>query len=92
MKRSSHERNEVRIPDVEVLIAAAASDVALVCFYVGSSPAQPIEVVTAIRDLDEVGAVVAVLEDCIKAFRAQGWLSLDELDTRTSEEKGGQPF
>lgn len=84
-------KNDVRIPDVEVLIQAAQSDVALLCFFMGRSPHDPVEVVSSIRDIDEVGIVVSLLQDCIKALSAKNWVSLDELDSYSGKDEGSFP-
>jgi len=85
-------QDEVRIPDVEVLIQAAASDVALVCFYVPKSPHEDVEVVATIDDIDTIGAVRAVLQMALQALNQQRWVALDELDTRAAETKTDPPF
>lgn len=84
--------NEVRIPDVEVLVSAASSDVALVSIYIGKTPHDEVEVVAAVSDYTEVGAIRAVLQVALQALNKQGWLALDELDTRPNETKTEPPF
>lgn len=84
--------NEVRIPDVELLIQAASSDVAVVAFYVGKKVDDPVEIVASVIEYDAIGAIRAILQMAIHALYSQGWLSLDELDTRSVEEKRDPPF
>lgn len=75
----------VRIPDVEVFIGAASSEVAVFAFYIPTDPADGYEMVSTISGWDEIGALRSILQACITTLNAEGWLALDELDTRPVE-------
>lgn len=77
---TSYGEAEVRIPDVEVLIQAASSDVAMVSFYMPRDPHQDVEIVSTISEPSAIGAIRAVLQMAIQALYTQNWKSLDELD------------
>lgn len=83
---------ESRIPDVEVLVQAAQSDVALVAFYMPSDIHADVEVVAYISDHAELGSVRTVLQLAVQALYQQGWLTVDELDANPVEKEAGSPF
>lgn len=82
----------VRIPDVEVLVSAAGSDVAVVCFYMGKTPHDDVEIVGQIGEYSEVGAVRAILQMAIKAIDAAHRCSLDGMGSDSAEAEGTPPF
>lgn len=88
--KSGGKSDEIRIPDVELLIQAAQSDVALVSFYISTKPPFQMEVVCAVTDTDEVGPMVEVLKMAISCLLRKDWKSVDELDAGDVEKLGGQ--
>jgi hypothetical protein len=84
--------HEVRIPDIEVLINVAGSDMALVCFYKGRTPHDDFEVVAGISEISDIPNLVTVLEQAVKTLHAGGWQSVDELDTRPVSNENDAPF
>jgi hypothetical protein len=84
--------DEVRIPDIEILINVAGSNMALVCFYKGKTIHDDFEIVAGIPSVTDIPPLVTVLEQAIKALHSGGWQSVDELDTRSVEEKNDPPF
>lgn len=85
-------RNEVRIPDVEIIIQAASSDVAAVCFYFPSDVHGAAEVVTAVSDPSAIPHLVEVLRQAITSLNAQDWFTVDGLDTRPVSDEPDMPF
>nr|CRY97732.1 hypothetical protein [uncultured prokaryote] len=85
-------KDDVRIPDVEVLIQAASSDVGLFCFYISDDPHADMEIVAHVTDWTSRGALLAILKMAIQGLQQSGWVTLDELDTRTDEEKERRPL
>jgi len=84
--------NEVRIPDVEILIGAAGSDVALFCFYGRADIHQGYDVVAAIGSKNERPAVRQVLLDALKALDTADWYTVDELHEGTATQTDEPPF
>jgi len=86
--RSNH---EVRLPEVEVVIKAAAFDVSVISFFAGRTLHDDFEIVACVEDVANVPRVVEILEECIKVLRVGGWESLDELDTGALSGTTGKP-
>lgn len=84
--------HEVRIPDIEILINVAGSNMALVCFYKGATVHDDFEIVAGIPSVSDIPPLVTVLEQAIKALHAGGWESVDELDTRSVSNENDAPF
>jgi len=86
-------KNEVRIPDVSVIVSAAGFDVAVICFYAGEHPSDGFEVVSGISDPDALPVVRTLLQDCLTALLTDDWHAVDELDSRVVSDEGGEfPF
>lgn len=83
-------RDEVRVPDVEIIIQAAASDTACVCFYFPSDVHGAAEVVTAVSDASAIPHLVEVLRQAITSLNSQDWYTVDGLDTHLVSDE--QPF
>lgn len=84
--------NEIRIPDVEIIVQAAGSDVATVCFYFPSNVHGEAEVVTAVSDVSANPHLVAILHQAITSLNAQDWFTVDGLDTRPVSDEQKHPF
>lgn len=85
-------RDEVRIPDVEIIIQASASDVAAVCFYFAADVHGAAEVVTSVSDPSAIPHLVEVLRQAITSLNAQDWYTVDGLDTRPVSDEQNDPF
>lgn len=85
-------RDEVRIPDVEIIIQAAASDCAAVCFFFPADVHGKAEVVTAVSDPSAIPHLVEVLRQAITSLNAQDWYTVDGLDTRSVSDEPDIPF
>jgi len=84
--------DEVRIPDVEVIVGAAGSDVAVFCFYKRSDIHDGYDIVSAITGTDSRAALRTVLQDCIQALAATNWHHVDELREDATEKEDEPPF
>lgn len=90
---NSDERKDlVRLPDIEIIVQAASFQVFTVAFYAGKMPADGFEVVSAIYDMDDKVHLVEVLQTAINQLRLDRWVTMDELDTRSLEDKNSPPF
>lgn len=83
-------RNDVRIPDVEIVVQAAGSDVAAVCFYFSPDVHGAAEVVTAVSQPSAIPHLVEVLRQAVTSLNAQDWYTVDGLDTNPISDE--QPF
>lgn len=84
--------DEVRIPDIEVLIGAAGSDVAIFCFYGREDIHQGYDVVCAIGSKNERAAIRQVLQDALKTLDSADWFDVDELHQDASVKTDEPPF
>jgi len=85
-------KNEVRLPDIEIVVQAASSDVAVFSFFAGDTPHDNWEVVAGISSNDDVVHIRASLQAAIQTLNDARWISLDELDTRPVEDENAPPF
>ncbi len=83
--------HEVRIPDIEVLVNVAGSDMAVVTFYKGPTVHDDFEIVAALSAQSDIPNLVEVLQQAIRALRTTSWESLDELDTRSVSQQTDEP-
>jgi len=84
--------NDLRIPDVEIVINAAGSDVAVVAFYFPGNPHEQAEIVATITDASARTHLVAVLYQAISIINGEDWFTLAELDTGDVQTKDEPPF
>lgn len=84
--------DEVRIPDIEILIGAAGSDVAIFCFYAREDIHQGYDVVCAIGSKNERAPIRQVLQDAIKALDTADWYDVDELHSDAVSQTDEPPF
>jgi len=84
--------HEVRLPDVEIIVRAASSDVAVICFFAGETPHEEWEVVAGINDHNDAVHIRAALQAAIRSLDATDWRTVDELDTRPMEDENSPPF
>lgn len=82
----------VRVPDIEVAIRVAGSDVSMVCFYKGKRASDHFEIVASVPTIHDVPYLVECLNQSIETLKAGHWKTLDELDTRPIQEKNELPF
>jgi hypothetical protein len=85
-------KHEVRVPDVEIVVRAASFDTLVCALYAGKTPSDGFEMVSTIYDVGDRLHLVEVLQEVIKQLRADDWITMAELDTRTVEDKKDPPF
>jgi len=85
-------KNEVRIPDIEVIVGCAGDDVAVFAFYLRPDIHQGYDVVCALSDKAARTVVRQILQDAVTSLNNADWFTLDELHEDTTAEEDGQPF
>lgn len=85
-------KDEIRVPDIEIIVGCAGNDVAVFCFYLREDVHQGYDVVSAVADQDARPVIRQILQDAITAINGADWHSLDELRSVTSEGDGEAPF
>lgn len=84
--------NEIRIPNIEVIIGAAGNDVAVICFYQREDIHDGYDVVAAVGSTNEINAVVQILQDAITALHSKDWYDVDELRAQFDQDVEEPPF
>lgn len=84
--------DDLRIPDIEIVVRAASSDVAVVSFFTGDSPHSDWEVICGITEQSDIVHIRAALQAAIQAINAASWVSLDVLDVAEDAETQDPPF
>ena len=90
MKRAMN--NDVRLPEVEVRVTVGTWDVFVLALYASKDIHAPFEGVAAISKEANRQALVQVLADAIAFVKSDGWLDVDQLDTRPAENEERPPF
>jgi hypothetical protein len=83
---------ETLIPDIEIVVNAAGSNVALVAFYAPDHPHEDWEIVAGVGEISDLVHLRASLQAAIQALNATDWFTVDELDTGAVPEKNDPPF
>jgi len=84
--------NEVRIPDIEIIVGCAGDDIAVFGFYLRKDVHQGYDVVCAVTDQDARPVIRQILQDAIAAINNADWHTLDELHTSTVSGTDEAPF
>lgn len=84
--------DEIRIPDIEIIVGCAGDDVACFAFYLREDIHQGYDVVCAVADKEARPVVRQILHDAITSLNTVDWFSLDELHSSTAEETADPPF
>jgi len=84
--------DEVRIPDIEIIIGASGNDIAVFCFYSREDIHQGYDVVSGISGKDALPAIRAVLRDALTALDQSDWFTVDELHSLTVSGEDTLPF
>jgi len=84
--------DEIRIPDIEVVVGCASDQVATFAFYLLADVHQGYDVVCALADQDAKSVIRQILQDALKALDNANWFTLDDLHTQTDEGDGEVPF
>lgn len=84
--------DDLRIPDIEVIVGASGDDVAVVAFYKRDDIHQGYEAVCAVANPHALPVIRQILQDCIQALNTVNWHTMDELREDPPENEGGAPF
>lgn len=84
--------DEVRIPDIEIIVGASGNDIAVFCFYAREDIHQGYDVVAGISGKDALPAVRTVLRDALTALDQSDWFTVDELHSLTVSGEDTLPF
>lgn len=84
--------NDLRIPDIEVIVGAAGNDVAVFCFYRRDDIHQGYDIACAVPNQNALPVVRQILQDCITALNTTTWVTMDVLREDTTPEEGKPPF
>jgi hypothetical protein len=84
--------DEVRIPDIEIIVGCAGDDVAVFAFYLRQDIHQGYDVVCAVADQDARSVIRQVLQDAVTALNNADWHTLDGLHQATASETEEPPF
>lgn len=84
--------DEIRIPDIEIIVGAAGDDVACFAFYLREDVHQGYDIVCALADTDARAVIRQILQDAITAINNADWITLDGLHSDAVSETGEAPF
>jgi hypothetical protein len=84
--------NEVRIPDIEIIVGCAGDDIACFAFYLLPDVHQGYDIVCAVSDPDARAVIRQILQDAITALNNADWLTLDGLHQGTVSGEESPPF
>lgn len=84
--------NEVRIPDIEVIVGASGDDLAVFCFYRRDDIHQGYDMACALSNALPRAVLRQILFDAIQALDRADWYAMDELDALAPAEGDEPPF
>jgi len=84
--------DEVRVPDIEIIVGCAGNDIAVFCFYLSPDIHQGYEVLSGVSNKASRSVVKQILQDALKALDAPNWHTVDELRQAVDEEENDPPF
>ena len=84
--------NEVRIPDIEIVVGCASDQVAVFAFYMRADVHQGYDILCGIADQDARSVIRQILWDAIKALDNADWFDVDGLRTALDQEMEEPPF
>jgi len=84
--------DEVRIPDIEVIVGCAGDDIAVFAFYLRPDIHQGYDVVSGVANQASRAVVSQILQDAIRTLNASDWYTLDELHQDVAEKEDDPPF
>jgi len=85
-------RNEIRIPDVQVVVGAAGNDCAVFSFYVRPDIHQGYEVICGVGAASNRSSIRQILQDCLETLRSEDWSSVDDLYPKFDATEESAPF
>lgn len=84
--------NGLQLPDIEVLVRAAAWDVAVISFWKGETSDDPFDILCGVAGATEAALVVTALQQAIEALRSAHWQPVSSVDDAGAETKSEPPF
>jgi len=84
--------NEVRIPDLEVIIGASGDDLCVFAFYRREDIHDGYEIISCIAGKASRPVVRKVLQDCIEAINTESWYTLEQLHSVDDQSDDKAPF
>lgn len=84
--------NDLRIPDIEIIVGAAGNDVAVICFYQREDIHQGYEVFAVVASKTALPVVRTLLQDALTAINGNIWVDVGELDAGTLQGLDAPPF
>jgi len=84
--------DEVRIPDIEVIVGSSGDDIAVFAFYRREDLHQGYEIVCCLAGKASRGVVRTILQDAITTLDVEDWVTLEQLHSLDDEEVGREPF
>jgi len=84
--------DEMRIPDIEIVVGASGNDVAVFAFYRREDLHQGYEVVSLVTGKGSLAAVRTCLQDCITAINTADWHDVDVVLTDEDIRVDEAPF
>lgn len=84
--------DDLRIPDVEIIIGSAGYDVAVFAFYKREDIHHGYEVVGCLAGKDAAAVIRKILQDAITTINTADWHDVDVLRENAAEEVEEPPF
>jgi len=81
-----HHEDDLRIPDIEIIVGCAGDDIAVFGFYLREDVHHGYDVVCAVASKDARAIIRQVLQDAIQALNTADWVTVDELDSDEAAE------
>ena len=85
-------QNDLRIPDIEVIVNCSSYDVGFFAFYQRLDIHQGYEIVCGVTRKDAIPVVRQILQDAITSLGATDWVTMDELGASEDEKTDEPPF
>lgn len=84
--------DEMRIPDIEVVVGASGNDAAVFAFYRREDIHQGYEVVSVVTGRSAVAVIRKILQDCVTSLNDADWVNVDKLLEDEATEVEDPPF
>lgn len=84
--------DEIRIPDIEVIVGAAGNDLAVFAFFRRDDIYQGYEILSVIAGKASIAAVRTCLQDAITSLNSADWHTVDSLFEDEDSAANGPPF
>jgi len=84
--------DEIRIPDLEIIVGCSGDDLAVFAFYRREDIHQGYEVVCCIAGTSARAVIEQSLKDAITTLYTESWVTLEQLHSFDDETVDGEPF